>query len=354
MLNPELYAALVKRFGEVRVANEGLSRIVDDRTNQVVQRGEQYIVCCPFCHDERFRLTVSYRWLSRHPVSKRIDASLINCFNERCKEVHTEEFYQPIDRDVYLAKMGLLDVVVPDRAEAGARTQKAAIPLPEGCVPLGSLSDDHPAITFVQKQYPGLWRPGIVTYLSEAYGAQYCEEGDTLFPRAGRRIIFPITKDRKPYGWQGRTIDPDGSPRWFLPPGLIKILYNLDQVPPYEVPILSEGILNAIACGPHGIAMFGSSVNTILAKELGSRFDEVVLATDPDTFVPNYRGGKKGQVSVDDMTEILAEHLRVRKIRWPKELLDIARKYNKEEIDKCPDAADLGFAKMRRLIKEAT
>ncbi len=354
VLNPHLYAVLQHRYGEVRVFNENVRRVEDRLTRRVTERGESYNVCCPLCGDERFRLSISYLWLTNPPLSKRRVTALANCYNEDC-DVRRREFWEPIAQDVEDAHLGLLDVDPKALQKVSARTQfRGAIPLPEGCVPLLELDHDHLAWQFLRDKYG--WDDGFIQYVAQGYDLRYAEEHDDMFPSAQGRIIFPIVTEKGTVAWQGRATRRSKS-KWFLPPGFIKVFYNGYRVLPHQTPVLCEGITNAITCGPTGIAMFGKGLNSIRAEEFSERWKSVILATDPDTFCPNNRKGGRGEIAVHELRDTLAQFISdIRLIRWPEDVMELARRHNNDvhdELDiKVPDAADLGPKRMHQIVEE--
>jgi len=358
VLNEPLYAALVERFGYLKVYNEGVKRIeerVPGGHNQVIERGESYNVDCPFCGDEKQRLSISYRWLDRVSNFNRSRVlGLIHCYNESCEQSMPDEFWMELLEKVKAYEIDLPDDIPELERKVSARTQRGAIPMPQGCVPLTELPKDHDAIKFLLSNYRGFTSYKVVEYVTRVYGACWTATKDEIFLPAQYRIIFPIWDiSGKQVAWQGRAISPNTQPRWYLPPGFVKVFYNLHGVSPLDIPVLSEGILNAIFSGPTGIAMFGKQLNTLRAEQLSERFKVAIIATDADTFVPDNRKGGGGRVYVEELQNLLGKHLEdVRTIRWPQEVLELARKHNDGEDVSVPDAADLGMREMNKLINK--
>src|SRR4051812_45704098 len=91
-LNPTVYALLCRRFGPVRIANEGeamssryLTSAATGRTEMdIVAWGESYYVSCPFCGDARRRLSVNHRYGSYDAVTDSDNLHLTHCFNDDC------------------------------------------------------------------------------------------------------------------------------------------------------------------------------------------------------------------------------------------------------------------------------
>lgn len=348
MINRALYEALKSRFGTVRITNENVRRVEERRGDKVVVlcAGENYQVNCPLCNDTKGRLSISYLWLEKPPISTKRRIDVAHCYNEGCP-VHAEEFWSPIAGDVQMAKMGLLVEGAPISDSAPARVAVKAR-LPEGFVPLASLPDGHPAIAFVRKKYR--IEP---KYLSDIYKVGFSDVVDMVYPQAAGRVIFPIYANKELVAWQGRTIYADAKPRWYLPPGFIKPVYNADNVPPTEVAVLAEGPPSAIACGLTGIGIFGSSLTQAQVDKISSTWSSLIVATDPETFVPDNRPGGRGRIVVDDIKKKLSRAMKtpIRTIQWPLEVLELARRHNNGENVSVPDPADFGIEHMAKLLK---
>lgn len=350
VLNPALYAVLKHRFGNVKIVNQGVRRIENRRGKdvEVLQRGENYAVCCPLCSDTKFRLTFSYLWLTRAPMSTRRVTALAHCYNENCA-VTEPEFYESFIEDIEAARLGLLVGGAAAEAPEPEQPKPMKCRLPEGMIPLSKLPAGHPALQFLAAKYHRTLDP---VYMSDLYGAAYVQDIDMIYPKAQNRIIFPITVNRELVGWQGRTIDPEGSPRWYLPPGWIKTVYNVDNIMPSEVPVITEGITSAIAAGPNGVAIFGKMATESQIRLIAERWRTAIIATDPETFVPDPRNGKP-IVYAHVLKAALDRRLSTpaRFIRWPAEYLELAKRMvNGEDVD-VPDPASVGMKFMAELLQ---
>lgn len=349
VLSPNLYRMLKMEFGEVKIINEGLPRLETREGNRyvVAQRGEHYNICCPFCGDDRFRLSISYCFLSTVLNGHYRNKTLAQCYNESCEDVTSDAFVDPLIEKLELIEMGVVDpteVTIPVPAEVSG---VSAMRMPTGLVSLTELPPTHPALVFLASKYPRLPLSNFVRV-----GAMFAAERDSLCPAAYNRIIFPIEYEGQKVAWQGRSIDPTNSLRWFLPPGFQKTLYNLDNVSDIETPVVCEGITSSLACGSTGVCLFGKTVTHKLLSQL-KRWSSLIIATDPDTFVPDFRGKLQGKVAVNELKDYLSPHFNLRFIQWPEVVLEMARRSNKGDDIKVPDAADLGSKIMQQLIMEA-
>jgi hypothetical protein len=143
-LNQDLYDQLVSRFGRVKIGNPGVPMAYSVVKNPITQRndimvsarqcGEYYIVCCPYCKDNRFRLWINHRWGTEDPVTGTTfwPSRWAYCFNEgsKCDLRNFELELQP-----YIAR-GFRKMTTPVGAAAAAVLEFKQIEMPEGCEPL--------------------------------------------------------------------------------------------------------------------------------------------------------------------------------------------------------------------------
>lgn len=355
MLNPLLYHVLKSICTEVHVVNENQKRIaaVSPNGDEVVsQYGESYYVDCWCCGDTKHRLSISYKFLTKKPMAAGNYLHVFHCFNEGCDILKSPEFRR-IEAAIYDGAQDarLLEALprVPDAKEA------VAMRLPLGYTPLTELSSDHPALAFLAAKYPGL----TPQYLWKFYRVGYTSEYDDDYKLARNRIIFPVFgQEGTLAGWQGRTIDPASPKRWYLPPGFSKeTIYNAHRVPSTAIPVVAEGIPAAIACGPYGVCLFGKELSEHRAAQFAQRWRSAIIATDPETFVPDTRvkpkAGRPAPVYAKKLKDALDKYLQVpaRLVQWPDEALNLARRKVAGEDVAVPDPADFGLVGMARILE---
>ena len=350
VLNPPLYAYLKRMCGDVRVTHQGEPLVAKievgpDGRKRFVKDGhhEQYNVCCPLCGDTRYRLFISYRWLTDWQGWGRL-THLAYCYNEDCP-VRRREFYAPVLKAL-ADTSGMVEVWSAITKPVQAR-ELVPVHMPDKSVALHELAADHPVREFLAAKYVGI----NADYLGRYYGAVFCAQGDPYYKLVRNRIVFPIYQGGQLVGWQGRTIDLQETKRWILSPGFKKVAYNLDRVPSGQVPIVCEGITSAIACGPAGVALFGKTVDDQTAKALADRFTTCIVLLDPDACVPDTRS-RTSPVFADKLCEKLNQYCTrpVRKFEWPPEILDLARRKIAGEDVRVPDPADLGPLTMQAML----
>ena len=291
VVNPGLYDALAARYGEVRISNQGqpyLVRQVQDHlrplhyTNECVEPGEHYVICCPYCGDSRFRLYISHRYCTLEGT-RLFGRHLIHCFNEGCDTTNFDKLiFQSRKYPVSAA------VLAPPTA-----TDFKKATLPGRCVPLETLPQDHPAIQYLtvgRKNPAGYPAPFSPAELSRNWGVCFCEQAEQHKGYATElvqgRLIIPVWWDGQLIGWQARAITRDADPKYYTMPGLPKqrILYNGDRARQFNFGVIVEGVFDAFAVGGCAVATLGHKLSwsqrELLSKWFGDK--AVCLLYDPD------------------------------------------------------------------------
>jgi hypothetical protein len=261
-------------------------------------------------------------------------------------------------------------------SKPGGPEVSATQDLPTGVLFLRDLPSGHPAREFVVRKYG--FDPDVI---SDYFKVGYCATPDPRYPAAYNRIIFPILQDGKWISWQGRSLDPQASQRWYFPMGFKKVFYNWDNLPRQcgDVVVITEGIPASIASGPSATAIFGKDLDPRRISLIVRDFKTAVIALDPETMIPDPMTRRKKGVRYDpdDHGRIFAQELKDRLdraglripamlLRYPPDVMEAANaavKQRKAEQDglipkmekskrlKVPDPADLGWAVMRGLLQ---
>jgi hypothetical protein len=260
VLNPELYSALRRRFGTVKLSNEGQRIVTLSRPNPlnpeqlreaVVDGGEYYRVCCPCCNDTRFRLYINHRWNTEGPDGKPYGKFMIVCFNERCDM-----------RDFGLQLKPYLNhtpkIHRSDNAELSSVSLFKETQFPGECKPLLELPDFHPAIQYL-KTRPRT-EPFDPAELCKTWNLHYCVSHANPLIRG--RIIIPVYRNQVMVGWQARAVG-DHNIKYYTMPGLNKkaMLINGDRARHYRFCVLVEGFFDAMSVGPWAVPLLGKSVS---------------------------------------------------------------------------------------------
>lgn len=277
-LNLPLFRQLQARFGNVRINNAGQRRIVDyapDPSRPGRMRahtrvyGEQYSCNCPFCGDQRHRLSLSYLYGEFDPVTHSSNHGLWRCFNENCQRnpANSDRLRSYTAMPFGTRPIQQVAVATSDTTEP-PRTPDAMSSFPT-CISVDQLPAGHPAIAYLQSR-------GFDAFeLAQAWQISYCEYSATSSYLTQNRLIIPIfgygTQVFAPHphpsqlimaGWQARKIDEtfDSRPKYFSCPGMekSKLLYGLHMAMGRSGPVwLCEGVTDCWRVGPGAVAILG-------------------------------------------------------------------------------------------------
>ena len=269
-LNPALYGALHARFGSVKFSNEGnrfLSRVAKHLESgkdveQVIDPGEYYRVCCPYCGDKRYRLYINHRWNTIRDNGQRYGRHLAVCFNEHCDLRNLDEELKIYVN--YKAKLHRPE----DAPFQNPDNLFSEVTLPGVCVKLSSLDKQHPAIKYIEG------RNFDYRDLENNWGVVYCDhtdrDRDGFIPKtkihAGlvqSRLIVPIYRLSTLVGWQARATNDKEEPKYYTMPGLNKnmMLFNGDRAKEYKFGVVVEGVFDAFRVGPRAVALLGKHMS---------------------------------------------------------------------------------------------
>ena len=309
-MNGKLFRALLRVFGQVRTSKEGEGArwIIQENPDtgrkhaRLVEAGEEYKVCCPFCGDMRFRLNINHRWnTTDEATGAHFGKGLICCFNDGCPanpdapvverqgcQDDLEEMLKP-----YVARaMGLR---LPRECVA-----RPVIPmsLPEDCVPLETLPPGHHAIRYLAGR-------GFDPYaIGREWLVQYCPSDANGC--VADRIIFPLVLGGKLLGWQARYIGTppsDNIPRYFTAPGTPRnrLLYNYDRARDFPFAVLVEGPTDAWRLGRRAVALLGSTMShhqIALAREAWGATGIALMLDQDFAAKPALRPGRQAPYGV--------------------------------------------------------
>lgn len=305
-LNPELYEALKRAFpGGVRVSGEGIPFSgqveVDPADNRrkravVLQAGEYYCVCCPYCKDTRYRLWINHRWMTKLVHNRNVVTlrHLAVCYNEHCEA--NEDFRD--DMRARLARGGMIkhnQVIQSDDKP----TPLKPLELAGKYIRLDRLPKQHAAVQYIEKV-----RGMSAEELGLVWDVMWFEYSPML-PQ-NNRLFFPYytldeeSGERILVGGQAHWLDvqtlngtpPKGSGevKWFTLPGTraSQCLFNGWRASKQsKLVVIVEGPFDAAVLGPEfSVALFGHTVShkqkQILMDNWGSKDGAAVLALDPD------------------------------------------------------------------------
>lgn len=258
---------------------------------QKVQGGEYYQVCCPACHDTRFRLWFSHRWGTQFE-GLRLN-NLVVCFNEHCEQTEGLKTWLWRLRANYMPSV-IRDTPVSDADVTAIDDSPHAIP--GRFIPLNALPEQHAAVRYLQDV-----RGFNIDDLAMLWHVSWCM--DTMALPPGNRLFFPAkTLDAAGNlilkGGQGRWLNPSnleskpskeaGEVKWFSIGSLSRLLYNGWRAQQQsEIVVVTEGPFDAIRVGPmHGVSLFGHTPSfrqkELLWKNWGVKGGTLVIALDMD------------------------------------------------------------------------
>jgi len=313
-LNPQLYDAMREMFSkEVGVSNAGSTMSYTIQTGRsglpevdVVDPGEYYTTFCPICgYNDHHTLYVNHMFgCAVEDLPNQTLTHLIVCYHchaeQQTYRTPAGDWQSPLLTGFlpYLNKRE--KGVLPKLLTIDPSLVKPTVRVPPPpTVPLTSLPGDHPAIQYLLGRVPwGREFPVDPLYIEEAYGVGYVDEfvfqltEDDVIGRshqmAHQRLVMPIVKDGQVVTWQARTIEEDGKPRWYFPPGPKGAPFlNWDIASCYRGVILVEGFFDAVMAGPSSLALFNCNLNFAKACDIAKQWDYVIIAVDPTEMAPH-------------------------------------------------------------------
>lgn len=292
-LNPALYSRL-KRFGKVRVSNEGeafkyraVRGLEDEPLLDIAHDGEFYMVCCPFCRDTRFRLYVNHMYAQRDRHGRRMTFLAI-CYNQNClaRRDNQLEFQETLDSTEMLTDV---------RVFAGREVPEEArvVQWPGNCKLVNTLRANHHAVQYLES------RGFDPDFLARRYQVSYCRHSH--FSLARDRLIFPVFEGDQLKGWQARVIGElpwkDKTKKQGLPPKYFstpssnfrsRCILNWDRMRLWKTGIVVEGPTDVYKFGPMSGCIFGNTVTPLQRRKLVTVFKKrgrsLVLLLDPEEF----------------------------------------------------------------------
>lgn len=292
VLRPELYNRLVRRFGTVKITNQGVAcvstLVVEGKKRKRVcyrggnpehNWGEQYRVNCPYCKDTIQRLYIGHTWGKLDPDTGYVNKAMLHCYNDDClrdfflrdtlyKEVFSE---CPVEDSQDVVHGGVVRPV-----EFGAVANLGTI------LKLTGLPKDHKPVRYLEE------RGYNIKELEELYDVGYVQEvNDPLLRYHEKRIYIPITRDGVLIGYQCRFVgEPPrkGVPKYVFSQNCPRanILYNFDRARKYKFTVLLEGATKVWRFGPEATASFGKIVTQAQADLLAKHWEKIVILLDPN------------------------------------------------------------------------
>jgi hypothetical protein len=278
-LNPTLYRTMIRVFGEVRVTHAGeafvamaVTDLVTGRSRlDILQYGESYRCCCPFCGDRNFQLNVNHRYGTVDDRVGRLDF-LATCFARGCIK-------NSDNRAALLARLtGGSDALAESRIEPGTRAPQPPDRLPDTFIRLAKLADEHPA----RLRLAG--RGFDPDRLTRLFNLGYCREDED--ERLARdRVVAPVSYRGELVGWLAVRFTADGV-TCLCAPGMRAgaAVYNLDRAREHPAAIVVPSPEWVWRLGRCAVAPLTTVATERFADIVRSvfRHKQVVLATPAD------------------------------------------------------------------------
>ena len=233
MFNPELYKRLEWLtqtskprgigVGEVKIKAEGVPmtyRYVPDAKRtappgkparkyeklDIIDWGEIYSVCCPFCGDGRHRCGISYKAGVFDERACSTHKGLWKCFNESCQDnpENQEKMRDLLTFPLIRTTQDRVLSLERQYAHVAEKNANEPIGLPADVQALDTLPEDHPISVFLRTYKGGGWNPRQLMRNWEA------RAGAPRAAGASDRLIFPIREAGVMRGYQARYVGPYG------------------------------------------------------------------------------------------------------------------------------------------------
>jgi hypothetical protein len=284
LLAPELYRALVRVFGQVRVRKRG--ERADFRPMQSAggirshqhSPGEIYAFNCPFCGDRKFRGWVGYMYGQPDPVTGYPLKRMVGCWNEGCFKDPGR--YSDFELTLIGALPSFRNGQMPAPNGHGHVVRRGPAAPPGTIIPLSELGDRHQARRYI------VGRGFDPDELSIQYGVGYCIDADPDYSFALNRLYIPVTYQHHLVGWQARVLHDESKRPYCNMTGFSTgdYFYNFDRASQGRCVVLVEGVFDAWSVGPEAMALFGKVIGHGKQEKLRSlipREPIVVLMIDP-------------------------------------------------------------------------
>jgi len=263
VLNPMLYHRLLRRFGEVKVRHRGEKRIVrpdllsDEPKLVVRQWGESYYVCCPLCHDNDFKLSISYMYGQLDDTGRHL-TNLAYCHANNCLRKSENKFTLA---EMLNAQDGILeDARILSGKVLSDEERIPALPAPR--TRIDQLPKGPPPRRWLKRQG---FDPDK---LARMYELSFCPESED--PLTRDRIIIPVSMRGKHQGWHSLALDPSTTsgerrsrPKYLSAPGMATstLLYNLDRAREYETCVIVKEPIRVWAFGRMAVCALGGTMS---------------------------------------------------------------------------------------------
>ena len=302
MLNEQLYNALVKAFGKVEIANEGVHATIEIdqsgtggwRISNQGEGGEEYRVNCPFCHDHKGHLYISHMSYAA-PIVRgtqlQVGGLLAHCFRRECLKDSN-------NRDILAGKIGMamsgegaaptVDMSAPDEIDLQLNlSNELTLEGLRTWVPDWQPIDSNTDPDIMEYLSNRDITEDIVEWLNIGWGPIKSMRTGTYLNNGHPWVLFPVLRNGKLAGVQARCPDKflkeDGIKYYFHPACRKKtIVFNLDIASQIGIGVLCEGIFDVAHIGKAGVCVFGHTPSITQKRLLASNMQGIIWLPDTD------------------------------------------------------------------------
>lgn len=263
-LNPTLYNLLEHKFGEIKIANEGVSADVQElpdpfHPGRTITHsngwGEYYRINCPFCNDVGHKLWINHLYGADYTNGRRTNLHRAICYKNNCLSAPGRR--EQLEMMVFGPGRPLMRKM-PIKVATQEFVQLAVSP-PGDIIPVDTLYEGHPALEYLRQRN---FDPAA---LAQDFGIGFCAKATQERVRiASGRLYIPISFHGKLVGWQARAVgDTNKNLKYFNCPGTSKsrMLYNYDRASREPFVIVVEGVPSVWRLGAAAICLFGKTMS---------------------------------------------------------------------------------------------
>ena len=302
MLNQQLYNALLKTFGKVEVANEGVhATITIDPTglgswsiSKEGEGGEEYRVNCPFCRDHKGHLYISHMSYAAPIVNGmrlQVGKLLAHCFRRECLK-------DPNNKDILEGRIGMamcgegetpvVNMSEPDENDMVVNlSNELTLEGLRTWIPDWQLIDENTDQNIVQYLEERRITQADIDWLHIGWGPIKSARTGTYLNHGHPWVLFPVLRNGKLAGVQARCppqfLEAEGIKYYFHPACRKKtIVFNLDVARQIGVGCLCEGVFDVASIGKTGVCIFGHTPSLTQKRLLVANLQGLIWLPDTD------------------------------------------------------------------------
>lgn len=302
MLNQQLYDALLKTFGKVEIANEGVHATIAVNPNgtgdwtiaKEGEGGEEYRVNCPFCRDHKGHLYISHMSYAAPVVNGmqlQVGKLLAHCFRRECLKDSN-------NRDILEGRIGMamagegavtvVDMSQPDEVDMQLNlSNELTLEGLRTWIPDWQLIDENTDPAILQYLEERRITQDDIDWLHVGWGPIKSLRTGGYLNHGHPWVLFPVLRNGKLAGVQARCpsqfLEAEGIKYYFHPACRKKtIVFNLDIARQIGIGCLCEGVFDVAAIGKPGVCIFGHTPSITQKRLLAANLQGLVWLPDTD------------------------------------------------------------------------